>query len=155
MYKKENVRVCPLTLVSLLALIVMGAVCVVSCGKAQYRDGTYTGKSGVDDTGAWGEAEVVIRDGKIAACTFVTYQKDGVVKGEDYGKVNGEISNRAFYDKAQLAVRAMQTYAEALPQKQRPEAVDSISGATIAYNQFTEAVLMSLEAAGSGRYSPR
>jgi major membrane immunogen (membrane-anchored lipoprotein) len=28
--------------------------------------------------------------------------------------------------------------------------VDSISGATIAYNQFTEAVLMALEAAGSG-----
>ena len=133
--------------VFLLVFVVMSAVLTASCAKAPYRDGAYTGRSGADDTGAWGEVSVVIRDGKITACTFVTYQKDGVIKGEDYGKVNGEISNRAYYDKAQLAVRAMQTYAEALPQKQTPEAVDSISGATIAYNQFTEAALMALDAA--------
>ncbi|MDR0637829.1 MAG: FMN-binding protein [Spirochaetaceae bacterium] len=148
--KEENVRMRPLALVSLFILAVMSAALAVSCDKAQYRDGTYTGRSGADDTGAWGEATVTIQEGKITACTFVTYQKDGVIKGEDYGKVNGEISNRAFYDKAQLAVRAMQTYAEALPRKQKPEAVDSISGATIAYDQFTEAVLMALEVAGSG-----
>jgi major membrane immunogen (membrane-anchored lipoprotein) len=146
-YKEKNVRTRLLALLSLVVVAVMSAVLAASCSKAQYRDGVYTGRSGADDTGAWGEAALTIRDGKIAVCTFVTYQKDGVVKGEDYGKVNGEISNRAFYDKAQLAVRAMQTYAEELPRKQKLEAVDSIAGATIAYDQFTEAVLMALEAA--------
>jgi major membrane immunogen (membrane-anchored lipoprotein) len=150
MYTERNAQIRPLALLSLVVLVVMSAALAVSCGKTQYRDGVYTGTSGADDTGAWGEAAVTIQDGKITACTFVTYQKDGVVKGEDYGKVNGEISNRAYYDKAQLAVRAMQTYAEDLPRKQKPEAVDSVTGATIAYNQFTEAVLMALEAAGSG-----
>jgi major membrane immunogen (membrane-anchored lipoprotein) len=132
-----------------LLFLAVCAILSVACAKAQYRDGVYLGKSGVDDTGAWGEVEVTIQAGKIAACTFVTYQKDGTVKAEDYGKVNGEISNRAFYDKAQLAVEAMRTYAEALPVKQTPQAVDSIAGATIAYNQFNEAVLMALEKAAA------
>jgi major membrane immunogen (membrane-anchored lipoprotein) len=94
---------------------------------------------------------VAIQDGKITGCTFATYEKDGTAKGADYGKVNGEISNRAYYDKAQLAVRAMRTYAEELPHKQKLRAVDSISGATIAYNQFNEAVLAALEDAASPR----
>jgi major membrane immunogen (membrane-anchored lipoprotein) len=45
----------------------------------------------------------------------------------------------------------MRTYAAELPLKQKPESVDSISGATIAYNQFNEAVLKALEQAASPR----
>jgi major membrane immunogen (membrane-anchored lipoprotein) len=127
----------------------ISAAVLGSCGKAQYRNGTFSGRSSTDDTGAWGEVTVAIQDGKIIGCTFVTYEKSGTVKGADYGKVNGEISNRAFYDKAQLAVRAMRTYAKELPLKQDLKAVDAISGATIAYNQFNEAVLMALEDAAS------
>jgi major membrane immunogen (membrane-anchored lipoprotein) len=128
---------------------VMSAVLLVSCGKTVYHDGTYSGRSGADETGAWGEVTVTIREGRITGCAYVTYQKDGTIKGEDYGKVNGEISNRAYYDKAQLAVRAMQTYAEELSAKQKLKAVDAISGATIAFTQFNEAVLMALEKASS------
>jgi major membrane immunogen (membrane-anchored lipoprotein) len=130
-----------------ILFFVISAAVLVSCSKTEYRDGTFSGRSGADDTGAWGEVTVTIQAGRITGCVFATYEKDGTIKGPDYGKVNGEISNRAYYDKAQLAVRAMRAYAEELPLKQKPDAVDSITGATIAYNQFNEAVLIALEEA--------
>jgi major membrane immunogen (membrane-anchored lipoprotein) len=129
-------------------VIVFFCLVVLSgCGGAAYRDGTYTGKSGEDDTGAWGEISIVIEGGKVTGCTFLTYQKDGSVKDEDYGKVNGEISNRAFYDKAQLAVRAMEKYAEEYGRTGNLKGVEAVSGATIAWNQFNEAAETALAAA--------
>ncbi|MDR1862897.1 MAG: FMN-binding protein, partial [Treponema sp.] len=84
--------------VFILILMLLGG-----CGKGGYRDGVYTGKSGADDTGAWGEVTLTIAGGEITGCGFVTWQKDGSVKDGDYGKINGEISNQVYYDKAQLA----------------------------------------------------
>jgi major membrane immunogen (membrane-anchored lipoprotein) len=121
---------------------------LAGCGERSYRDGVYSGKSGVDDTGAWGEVTITIAGKRITGCRFITRQKDGTIKDENYGKVNGEISNRDFYDKAQLAVRAMEQYARDLTEKQRLKDIDAVSGATIAYNQFTEAVENALETAG-------
>ncbi|MDR2135307.1 MAG: FMN-binding protein, partial [Treponema sp.] len=69
------------------------------------------------------------------------------VKDENYGKVNGEISNRPFYDKAQLAVAAMKKYADDYLKAGDLDGVEAVSGATIAYNQFLEAVENALEQA--------
>ncbi|MDR1028267.1 MAG: FMN-binding protein [Clostridiales Family XIII bacterium] len=104
------------------------------------EDGVYIGVSSEDDDGAYGEVTITVKDGTITDCGFVTWQKDGSVKDEEYGKVNGEISNRDFYDKAQLAVRAMQQYADALVETQSSQDVDAVTGATIAHGQFLEAV---------------
>ncbi|MDR2402709.1 MAG: FMN-binding protein [Spirochaetaceae bacterium] len=121
----------------------------VSCGKASYRDGVYSGRSGEDDTGAWGEVRLTIAEGRVADCSFVTWQKDGTVKDEDYGKINGEISNRIYYQKAQLAVEAMGKYAaDYVKAAGDIKAIEAVSGATIAYNQFIEAVEDALEEAG-------
>jgi major membrane immunogen (membrane-anchored lipoprotein) len=120
---------------------------VVSCAKSGYRDGVYSGKSGPDDTGAYGEVSVTVSSGKITECRFVTWQKDGSVKDENYGKVNGEISNADYYNKAQLAVCAMEQYARELVEKKELNKIDAVSGATIAYDQFTEAVIEALGAA--------
>jgi major membrane immunogen (membrane-anchored lipoprotein) len=105
----------------------------------------YSGRSGEDDTGAWGEVVITIADGRIAACDFVTREKDGTVKGENYGKINGEIASQDYYDKAQLAVRAMRQYAGEYVEKQRLRDVDAVSGATLSYDQFNEAVEYALE----------
>jgi major membrane immunogen (membrane-anchored lipoprotein) len=107
----------------------------------------YEGKSGADDTGAWGEVSITISGGKPADCVFITRQKDGAVKDENYGKVNGEISNQDFYAKAQLAVRAMEQYAKEYIAKQELTKIDAVSGATIAYNQFLEAAEEALDKA--------
>jgi major membrane immunogen (membrane-anchored lipoprotein) len=125
----------------------LAASVMAGCGTPDYKDGTYAGKSGPDDQGAYGEVTLTISDGKIAACRFVTRQKEGTIKGEDYGKVNGEISNQSYYDKAQLAVRAMEQYARDLSGTGNLEDVQAVSGATIAYDQFREAVESALETA--------
>jgi major membrane immunogen (membrane-anchored lipoprotein) len=61
--------------------------------------------------------------------------------------VNGEISNRDFYDKAQLAVEAMKNYAASYQRTGNIKDVEAVSGATVAYNQFLEAVEQALEKA--------
>lgn len=118
-----------------------------SSGGTAYEDGAYTGKSVEDDSGAYGEVVVTITENKITGCEYVTRQSDGSVKDGEYGKVNGEISNRDYYDKAQLAVKAMQQYARKLVEVQKPEEVEAVSGATIAHGQFLEAVKDALEKA--------
>jgi major membrane immunogen (membrane-anchored lipoprotein) len=133
-----------------IALSLVAALSLCGCGggaeaKPLPADGVYTGVSGEDDRGAYGEVTITVEDGAITACTFVTWQKDGSVKDAEYGKVNGEISNQDFYDKAQLAVRAMQEYADALVEAQSPEKVDAVSGATVAHGQFLEAVADALD----------
>jgi major membrane immunogen (membrane-anchored lipoprotein) len=129
-----------------LAAALCAAVILSACSRG-LKDGVYEGKSGVDDTGAWGEITITVRDGKAAACVFITRQKDGTVKGENYGKINGEISNQVYYDKAQLAVRAMETYARQYAEHGDLNKVEAVSGATIAYNQFLEAAAEALEKA--------
>jgi major membrane immunogen (membrane-anchored lipoprotein) len=127
-----------------IALLIAAVTVLGGCGSssdaAALEDGVYTGVSSEDDDGAYGEVNITVEGGIITACDFVTWQKDGSVKDEEYGKVNGEISNRDFYDKAQLAVRAMRQYADELVETQSEESVDAVSGATIAHGQFLEAV---------------
>jgi major membrane immunogen (membrane-anchored lipoprotein) len=128
-------------------VLLLTVILLAGCGKPGYKDGVYFGKSSEDDTGAWGEVTITISNDKAADCVFITRQKDGTVKDENYGKVNGEISNQDFYAKAQLAVRAMEQYAKEYIAKQELEKIDVVSGATIAYNQFLEAAGEALEKA--------
>ncbi|MDR1321948.1 MAG: FMN-binding protein [Gracilibacteraceae bacterium] len=116
--------------------------CVLSgCGGSApaYEDGVFSGRSGADDTGAYGEVTVTVTDGVITDCRFVTWQEDGSPKDEEYGKVNGAISNQAYYNSAQLAVRAMERYAEQFVEVKTLDEVDAITGATISHDQFIEA----------------
>ena len=59
-----------------------------------------------------------------------------------------QIENKVYYNKAQLALKANKTYAEALLQKQELNKVDGISGATLSYKQFFDAAQRALEEAG-------
>jgi major membrane immunogen (membrane-anchored lipoprotein) len=132
---------------SIFLVVVVCLLAVISCAKTGYKDGVYSAVSSPDDTGAYGEVSLTVSEGKITWCRFVTWQKDGSVKDENYGKVNGEISNTDYYNKAQLAVGAMEQYAHELVEKQEINKIDAVSGATIAYDQFTEAVIEALGAA--------
>lgn len=125
----------------------VGVLLLFSCAARGLRDGVYEGASAPDDTGAWGELTLTVKDGKVGACTFITRQKDGTIKAEDYGKIGGEIANADFYEKAQLAVRAMKRYTEQFTQTGSLEKVEAVSGATIAYKQFLEAAEKALRAA--------
>lgn len=138
-------------------LLAAGMLLTAGCGSASYKDGTYTAQSAVyeglfDEEGdeggdGYGVVTVTVRDNKIVACEFTTYTTDGTVKGEDYGKQNGEIANQDYYNKAQRAVKASANYAEQLAAKGELDQVDAISGATISYNEFREAVREALKQA--------
>ena len=134
----------------------MAMITACGGGEGTYADGTYTGQSevyeGIDEgSGASGEgygiATITISNNTIVDCKFETYTPDGTLKDEEYGKVNGEIANQDFYNKAQRAVQASANYAEQLKAKAILEDVDAISGATISYNEFMDAVRIALEQA--------
>lgn len=127
-----------------------------ACGSSDvsYKDGTYTGQSsvyinddGTDEGNGYGVVEITIEDGKIVDATYQTYEEDGTLKGEDYGKIDGSVSNRDYYNKAQKAVAAASEYAKMLVENGSLDGIDAISGATVNYNNFVEAVNNALDQA--------
>ena len=117
-------------------------------GRKPVRACNFQGKP--NDRGGYTELTITIENHKITAAKFVGFNKDGSIKGEDYGKTNGKIENKVYYNKAQAALQANTSYAEALLQKQEVNKVDGISGATDSYILFFDAAQKALEAAERG-----
>ena len=140
---------------AILLSVVLIASAFAGCGNSNrsYQAGTFPGMSAViagDEEGngnGYGEVTITIKDNVITACEFKTYEEDGTLKGEDYGMVDGEIKNQDYYNKAQKAIKGSEEYAKNIVNKINPEDVDSISGATYSYNQFTDAVFDALDKA--------
>ena len=142
--------------ISISALGILGALLLSGCS-ANYADGTYTAQSSVyegleDEDGdeggdGYGVVTITVKDNVIVDCEFTTYMTDGTVKDEDYGKKDGEIANQDYYNKAQRAVQASANYAEQLAAKGDLKQVDAITGATISYDEFKEAVRLALKQA--------
>ena len=124
------------------------SVALAGCGATKnYADGTYEGKSSVfenedgsEDGNGYGVVTITIKDGKISDCTYQTFEPDGKLKDSEYGKKQGEVANKDFYNKAQKAVAACDQYASMLVANGQLDGIDAISGATINYNEFLEAV---------------
>lgn len=145
------------------ALFLLGlsaAVMLAACGgkkSVNYTDGTYEGKSevrmdeesedGEEAGNGYGVASITIKDNRITECTFKTYEPDGTLKDENYGKKSGNIANRDYYNKAQKAVAACDEYASQLSQNGTLDGMDAISGATVNFEEFTEAVEAALSQA--------
>ena len=134
----------------LLAVCTLGVLTsLAGCGGGEktYTDGVYEGKSSVfenedgsEDGNGYGVVTITIQDGKISDCVYQTYETDGTLKDEEYGKARGEIANRDFYNKAQKAVAACPEYANMLVENGQLDGIDAITGATINYQEFIEAV---------------
>lgn len=107
------------------------------------KDGTFEGKSQPNERGDYTVLSITVKDHKITAAAYEGYKKDGTLKDESYGRTKGE-ENKAYYNKAQLAVAANHTYAQALVQMQEVNKVDGISGATVSYKQFFDAAAAAL-----------
>ena len=106
-----------------------------------FTDGTYTGRSQADDNGEYGAIKLTIGGGDdITAATFQLYEKSGHVKDSEYGKVNGQIMDVNAYHRAQEGIVAAPKYAAQLVSTDDLAKVDVISGATLSYQQFEEAV---------------
>ncbi len=127
---------------------------LTACGSKSYADGIYKAQSqeyiNEEDSAAgngYGVVTLTISGGVITDCQFQTFELDGTLKDEEYGKENGEVANRDFYNKAQKARAACDYYAEQLVEKGDLSDVDAISGATVNYQEFQEAVSEALKQA--------
>lgn len=90
-----------------------------------YRDGTYEGKSEVDDRDQYGSITVEITDSEIVAAEYTEYDSDGDPKGEEYPY--------------QEAIEAIPDFEARLIESQHPDRVDNISGATTTWEKFKDA----------------
>jgi len=145
------------TMIAVLLGLCLLAGLVSGCGAKSYADGTYTGKSSVyealdEDEDAevegYGVVTLTLTGGKVTDCIFETFTTDGTPKDEEYGKEGGQVANPDYYNKAQRAVRACDAYAQELIEAGDPNAkIDAISGATVNYNEFGEAVAEALKQA--------
>lgn len=139
----------------IIAIIIVSALalCLFSgCGgSAAYKDGTYTARSENyegDEAGngeGYGEVKITIKEGKITDCEFKTYTLEGKLKDKDYGKLDS--GNKDAYNMAQKAIAACAEYSKRLVDDNGYDNIDAISGATINYNQFLDAVSIALNKA--------
>lgn len=145
------------------AVLVAAAVLLAGCGgedkeeikidkDAVLKAGTYTGQSSEskeEDGGGYAIVKLTVGDDhEIEKLDFKTYDKNGNPKSsENYGMVNGKVEDQERYDSARAAVKACEEYAEQYMVTKDLEEVDAISGATISYEQFKEALSIALQKA--------
>lgn len=132
----------------ILGVSIFAIFMLIGCGKKNFnklsfKDGTYIGKASEEDSAAYTEVKITIKDNKIIACDAEFRDSKQNIKDENYGKNAGEKK----YAQAQLAVQGMKKYPEMLLEVQDPDEVDSISGATVTNKQFREAVWKALDKA--------
>ncbi len=127
-------------------------ICIFSCSKTEtkksikYKDGVYKSFANIkDDWGGTAEVEIKIEEGKIVECTFLSYEKNGNLKGSEYGKVDGVIKNVGLYKIAQASILRAAEYGQKLIETQNIDDVDVIAGASISYKLFKDAVENALQ----------
>ncbi len=124
------------------ALLLPFTGCSSETKNTEYTDGTYSGRSSDfadDESGngaGYGTVEVTVKDNKVVSCTFKMFELDGTLKDETYG-ADLSRENRL---KAQKAVQSAPKYAAMLEKSGTLDGIDAISGATVSYNEFKEAV---------------
>ncbi len=96
-------------------------------------DGTYTGRSDTDDHGSYGSIDITVGNNKITDASYTEYLDTGEPKGADYPY--------------QLALEAWPKLEEQLVDKQDPDEVDDIAGATGTSDKFKAAAKRALEKA--------
>lgn len=143
--------------------LIAAAVLLTACGGGDSGDvkidkdavlkaGTYTAQSSTsydDDGGGYAILKLTVgEDHEIEKIDFRTYDNNGNPKSsENYGMVNGKIEDQEHYDRARAAVKACDEYVEQYLLTKDPDDVDAITGATITYDQFKEALGIALKKA--------
>ncbi|MBB6214891.1 major membrane immunogen (membrane-anchored lipoprotein) [Anaerosolibacter carboniphilus] len=107
------------------------------------KDGTFTASDAdFDDRGWKAEISITYTDGKISEVVFDEVNKDGAKKRDDAGY------NEPFKAKSGVTVgEVSDALAKALVEKQDPNAVDTVAGATGTSTKFKELAVKAIESA--------
>ncbi|MBO6070015.1 MAG: FMN-binding protein [Succinivibrionaceae bacterium] len=109
--------------------------------------GVYETESSRDSTIGYSTARVTIKNRRITAIEYHSYTPDGKLKDAEYGKKDGVITDQERYRKAQHALAAAGHYVKQMLEVQNLAMVDGVTGASVTYDQFKEAVGKALEQA--------
>ncbi len=109
-------------------------VCLLVGCSSSYQDGTYTGVYEEEKDKA--VVELTIEDGVISACSYEEFDAMGKLKDETYGDDQDAVRK----DLAKIAYKGFMEYPKMLVETQNVNDVDVISGATVSYKRFKEAV---------------
>ena len=107
------------------------------------KDGTFAADSSEHAQLGHSHVELTIENGAIAKVVHTGFDKDGKQKDENYGADKPEGVRK----KAQVAYKAIASYASQLESKKDLAKVDAIAGATVSYDQFNEAVAKAVDMA--------
>ncbi|WP_311643799.1 FMN-binding protein [Selenomonas noxia] len=107
------------------------------------KDGTFAADSSQHEKIGHSHVALTIKDGTITKVVHTGIDKEGKAKDESYGAGKSEVAQK----KAQVAYKAIGSYASQLEEKKDLAKVDAITGATISYDQFKEAVEKAVEEA--------
>ena len=113
---------------------------------AELQDGTYTLVEKNFDTRGWKtEFSITVVDGKITESTFDNVNEAGVKKSED-AEYQANMAEKVGVGPADY----FPAYNSQLVEKQDPEAVEVVTGATSSYDSFKEYAPLLVEAAEAG-----
>ena len=107
------------------------------------KDGTFAADSSEHEKLGHSHVELTIKDGAITKVVHTSIDKEGKPKDENYGADKTEGAHK----KAQIAYKAIASYASQLESKKDLAKVDAIAGATVSYDQFKEAVMKAVDEA--------
>ena len=117
---------------------VLAAAMLMTACSSGYKDGSYEGKSSPDENGDYAEVSITVSNNAITSCDFKTYESNGELKDDEYAATSEE---------AAVAVASIPEYEKQLTSTGDIAQVESITGATINYNQLNEAVYDALSKA--------
>ena len=117
-------------------ILILSMIFVTSCSsKKTLKDGVYEGY--YKDESSNVKVVITVKDKKIVDCVREEIEnKNNKIKDENYGKDDADFN----YKQAQKAVKNSEGYAKKLVEVQDIDKVDSVSGATISYKRFKNAV---------------
>ncbi len=120
---------------SLLAFMIL--VSISACGGGGgYKDGTYEGEYVSDQNNNSTKVTITITEGEIAECKAKFFDSSGNEKDENYGLDLQDAQKQ----KAQIAYKGMKQYADLLVEAGNLDDIDAVSGATVSFKEFQEAV---------------
>ncbi len=132
--------------ISLICSVVLIAGILVGCNSKGMKDGTYNAEYDNFDVYGWkGQVSITVSKGKISSATFDYINEAGVRKSEDTEYEN-KMKNVSGIGPAEYSVQ----YANALVDKQVPEDIDVITGASYAINDLQALATKAIEHANEG-----
>ena len=116
---------------SLIAILVLALVVGCTSDEAKFEDGTYTAESQPDERGWKGVIEIVVEGGEIVSVDYDELDEEGNRKSED--------DEYAEAMKGASGVSPAEAYEQletALVNRQDPDEIDLVTGATSSSEQF-------------------